>query len=70
MTKIKQSDFDGDTITKVEEPKKLTREQKLEAFNKENATAIAAARQSCCVCSPTRAEILLIDQSDGIEPID
>jgi hypothetical protein len=68
MTKIKQSDFEGDTITKIEKP--LTQKEKLAAFRKTNAAAISSARFSVCICSPTKAEILLMDQADGFESID
>jgi hypothetical protein len=69
MTKVdKMSGFEGDTITKIEKP--LTPKQKLEKFRKENAPAIEKAREACCVCSPTRAELLLLDQADGLSEID
>jgi hypothetical protein len=71
MTKAdKMSDFEGDTITKVEEVSPRSQEQKFDKWKKENAVAIRAARESFCVCSPTRAELLLIDQADGIEQIE
>jgi hypothetical protein len=66
MTKIKQSDFEGDTITKVEEP--LTRYQRLYEWRKANEEAYKAACHSECMCAPSKAEMLLIQQYNGNGP--
>jgi hypothetical protein len=68
MTKIKQSDFIGDTITKVEKPKSYM--QKLREFRNENEEAYLKACDARCVCSPSRAEALLIEKYEGVTPID
>jgi hypothetical protein len=68
MTKIKQSDFVGDTITKVKKPKTMA--QKLKEFRVANEEAYKSARYACCECAPSRAQILLIDKYDGLVPID
>jgi aerobic-type carbon monoxide dehydrogenase small subunit (CoxS/CutS family) len=63
MTKIKQSDFEGDTITTIEKPK--TRAEKLSDFQKANKEAYKKACESHCMCSPSRAEMLLMDRYNG-----
>jgi hypothetical protein len=67
MTKIKQSDFTGDNVTIV---KPKTKAQKLQAFRKENHAAYQKACDSHCMCSPSRAELLLMAQYQGDAEID
>jgi hypothetical protein len=68
MTKIKQSDFTGDNVTTLEKPK--TKAQKLVAFRKKNHAAYQKACDSHCMCSPSKAELLLMAQYQGDAEID
>jgi hypothetical protein len=72
MTKIDMSAFEAETITKVKEaPPIKTKEQKLEEFRKANHLAYRrACSESQCTCTPTRAQMLLIDQYEGRHPIE
>lgn len=68
MTKIKQSDFAVETATPVERPK--TRAQKIAEYR---AAHHAEWRKACdnaqCTCTPTRAEMLIMNNYDN-PPID
>jgi hypothetical protein len=56
----------------IEKPKvkKLTKKEKLAAFRNEHAVALGEARLACCVCTPTRAQVLLVDKAEGLRPLD
>lgn len=68
MTKIKQSDFAVDTATPLERPK--SRAEKIEEYRKAH---YAEYRKACdnaqCTCTPTRAEMLIIQRYEQ-PPID
>lgn len=51
----------------VDKPKlkKPSRDERIAAWRKENRAAFEAAHKACCVCTPTRAQMLLIDQFIG-----
>lgn len=68
MTKIKQSDFEGDTITKAEVPK--TRYQKLDEWRTKNEQAYKDACYAQCECAPSKAQLMLIQQFNGNGPED
>lgn len=46
-----------------------TRQERIEAWRKQNAVAYKEACQDNCTCTPTRAQMLLINQWDS-PPID
>jgi hypothetical protein len=60
MNKLTQADFDVDTATKIEKPK--TRQEKVDEYRKTHYAAYARACESeQCTCTPTRAEMLIMD---------
>lgn len=66
----KTESLGGDVKEKPAKPKKPpTRAQKIVAWRAENAVAHMRACESHCTCTPTRAEMLLIQQWD-CPPID
>jgi hypothetical protein len=68
MTKIdKASTFVGDTITPVEKPK--TRAQKIAEWRKAHQAQYKQACDDNCTCTPTRAQMLLMDQWNN-PPVD
>lgn len=68
MTKISQAEFEAATIMEV--PPVKTREQRLEEWKNQNRAAYQAAQRSCCICTPSRAEALLVEQYEGNGPSD
>jgi hypothetical protein len=59
----------SDTI--VEKPK--SRAQKVADWKSANETKYKEAREACCTCTPTRAQMLMVDQYEGDDryiPID
>lgn len=69
MNKLTQGDFDVETSTEeVTKPK--SQAEKRAAFCKANANEISEARHAVCVCSPTRAQSLMVEKADGHFPID
>jgi hypothetical protein len=70
MTKMKQSDFIGDTATIVVAPKVKNRAERLIEWRKENHKEYLKAQDAQCVCSPTRQQMLLLDQYEGNGPSD
>lgn len=42
-----------------------TRAEKVAAWKAANQSAYDAARRACCTCTPTRAQMLLVDQYEG-----
>jgi hypothetical protein len=69
MTKIdNMSTFAGDTITPLEVPKTLA--QKREEWLKQNQAAYKKACDANCTCTPSRADMLLIQQYDEGGPSD
>ena len=59
----------GEVIEKEAPAKPKTRAQREADWKRENAPAIKEARRACCTCTPTRAQVLLMDQADGCVPI-
>jgi hypothetical protein len=57
----------GGSTSVVEKPK--SRAERIQDWKKENQAAYKEAQNACCVCTPTRAQMLLIDQYDGLETI-
>lgn len=70
MTKMQQSDFDIADTLPIDLPRTKTRAEKLDEFRKLNQSAFNQACQDNCTCTPTRAQMLLIDQYEGRAPID
>jgi hypothetical protein len=62
----------GDPVDAPVSAPPKTRDERIEDWKKENLEAYKAAREACCVCSPTRAQTLLVQQFTGVEnpPID
>lgn len=52
----------GDVKEKPAKVKKPSRAARIEAWKKENKEAYREACEAHCVCTPTRAQMLLIDQ--------
>lgn len=59
----------GDVIEKEPKVKKPSRAARIAAWKKENQAAYEVANSACCVCTPTRAQALLVDQFNGNAPI-
>jgi hypothetical protein len=70
MTKITQSQFETDITEVKDNPPAKTYQQKLAEWRKANEGAYKKARKSCYVCSPTRTELLLVQQYEEVVPID
>jgi len=47
----------------VEKPK--SRAEKVQAWKAVNHATYEVARQACCTCTPTRAQMLLVQQYEG-----
>ena len=58
----------GDPVDSPLAPPK-TRAERVLDWRKENSTAYRKAQDACCVCTPTRAQALLVEQWDN-PPID
>jgi hypothetical protein len=69
MTKMNQSDFEMNVIV-GEPPKVLTRAEKLTAWKREHHIEYVKAKDAICVCTPTRAQLLLADMYEGNGPSD
>jgi hypothetical protein len=69
MTKVDpKSSFVGDTITPIEPPK--TRQQKIDEYRKAHEAEYKRACESeRCTCTPTRAEMLIMERYNH-PPID
>jgi hypothetical protein len=55
----------------IEKPK--SRAQKVADWRSANETKYKEAREACCTCTPTRAQMLMVDQYEGDDryiPID
>jgi hypothetical protein len=68
MTKVdKMSTFEGDGVTTVEKPK--TKAERISQWKREHH---AAYKRACsnerCTCTPSRADMLLIQQYEGNGP--
>ena len=71
MTKMDQmSIFEGEIITEASIPKHPTRAEKVAEWKKANASAYRKACDDNCTCTPTRAQMLLIQQYEGNGPAD
>lgn len=57
----------GNTATKIEKPK--SRAQRIEDWRKQNQAAYKQACDANCTCTPTRADMLMMDQWNN-PPID
>jgi hypothetical protein len=68
MTKVdKMSTFEDGTVTTVERPK--TRAEKISQWKRDNHAAYKrACDDSHCTCTPTRAQMLIIQQYEGNGP--
>lgn len=54
----------GEVIDKPK-AKAPSRAERIEAWKKENHAAFEVAHKACCMCTPTRAQMLLVDQFTG-----
>jgi hypothetical protein len=53
----------GDVATPVKAPP--SRAERIEAWKNANRSAFETAQRACCTCTPTRAQMLLVDQFEG-----
>ena len=69
MNKLTQADFDKATSV-IEKPKEKTEAEKLQEFRDANK---AEYKEACdryeCTCTPTRADMLLMDKYQGHRPL-
>lgn len=42
-----------------------TRSEKVADWKRDNQAAYESARRACCTCTPSRAQMLLVDQYEG-----
>jgi hypothetical protein len=66
-----EKDFKTPAEVKVEIPgvtpakKPRTRAQRVSQWKKENKEAFEAASRSCCMCTPSKADMLMYDRYNG-----
>lgn len=55
----------GGEVKEPETKTPKTRDQRIADWKNENAGHYEAARQACCNCAPSRAQMLLVEQYEG-----